>query len=97
MSDSVSRLLPTEYGEVAEYQTFLVFFYIILVFKILAIFLEIVKQTNADIFIMDWERGRLAEYSPLQAVGIKTYSHKDEAPILWRSTFMANELNERQV
>lgn len=44
---------------------------------------------------MDWEKGRLPEYSVLQAVGIKTYNHKDEAPILWRSTFMANELNER--
>jgi hypothetical protein len=65
MADSVSRLLPTEYGEVAEYQTFLVFFYMVLIFKVLAILLEIYKQTSSDIFIMDWEKGRLPEYSVL--------------------------------
>jgi hypothetical protein len=64
-------------------------------FKIVAVIIGIYKQTSASIFIMDWEKGRLPEYSVLQAVGIKTYNHKSVAPILWRSTFMANELNER--
>jgi hypothetical protein len=47
MADSVSLLLPTEYGDVPEYNTFLFFFYTVLIFKLFAVLLEIYKQTSS--------------------------------------------------
>jgi hypothetical protein len=55
--------------------------------KILSIIYKIAfEQSNFDVFLIDWERPKLA-YSNGSRVGANA----------WRSLFLANELNELQV
>ena len=87
-SDAAEVLLPTldpVDSEWSAYEVFQIFFFAILGCKTIAVILKIVEQSSADIFIMDWEKER-------------KIAQEDDTPsvVAWRSTFIANELNELQ-
>ena len=56
MQDNAYILLPQRNIDNSTYEIFFVFLVIITVTKGLAILLNIFDQSNADIFVMDWER-----------------------------------------
>jgi hypothetical protein len=92
-AESATVLLPSAFQDDSIYPIFTGFFIAIWVSKTIVVLMKIRDQANVDIFILDWERSRLPEYSPLNAVGLRP-PQEDNAPIFWRSCFVANELNE---
>ena len=78
-------LLPSTEETNSLYTTFFIVFVIILAFKTLAVLFKIIEQANADVILMDWEKPRK----------IATEDTEDTV-VAWRSSFIANELNEIQ-
>ena len=60
--------------------------YAAVVMKFFQIVYKIQEQTNADIFVIDWEKSK----------GVLEKSQKKASVSMWRSTFIANEFNEMQ-
>lgn len=86
--DNAYILLPTinPVGDmISSYDIFFGFYVVTLATKTLAILLRIIEQSSVDIFIMDWEKPKLV-----------AAEDKEPSVIAWRSTFVANELNELQ-
>ena len=68
MATEVTMLLPAENSKHDSsdlYHTFKVLFFAVLVTKTISMLCKIINQATADIFIMDWEKFRQPEYSPL--------------------------------
>lgn len=64
---------------------------LLIVFQIVSVCSELVKQCSVDLFFVDWERskGKLSS---------KTSDSQDLAPVsIWRSIFMTNEWSDLQV
>jgi meckelin len=77
---SVDYLLPENY----VYLTATL--YVAVVMKAFVVFFYIYEQTNADLFVIDWERSK----------GVLKNTEKEVSVSMWRSTFIANEFNEMQ-
>ena len=91
MQKNAKLLLPSFSGFNEPYEFFHIFFLVILATKTIAVFMKIVIQSKADIFIMDWEK-------PKQGMSADGRSKSGIAgTVAWRSIFVANEINELQV
>lgn len=64
-------------------------FGLVLAFRFLAIVMAIFEQTSVDIFLIDWEQ------QPDPTLQKPAVLQKDNV-VVWRSVFVANELNELQ-
>ena len=99
MATGVRLLLPSMEFDEAEYRRFLIFFYMTLALKTIAVILQIIEQSRADVFIMDWETltgaGNDNRKKQSNSEEFDVYG-EDSGPIAWRSIFVANELNELQ-
>ena len=78
---SVEYLLPEDYRYITGT------LYAATAMKACVVAYRIFEQTNADIFVIDWERSKGA---------LKT-TDKEVSVSMWRSTFIANEFNEMQL
>ena len=104
MAEEATVLMPsTQEGKDVMYSYFSFLFYMTLATKTLAVVLKIYEQSNADVFVMDWESeagGGAADREADNArqdepEGDIGYGH-DSGAIAWRSIFVANEFNELQ-
>lgn len=85
MQDNALLLMPSTEEINSLYAMFFVVFLVILVFKTLAVLYKIIEQANADVILMDWEKPRRV-----------ALEDSEETVVAWRSSFIANELNEIQ-
>lgn len=85
MQTNAHLLLPSINIYSGAYEAFKVVFFITLATKTIAMIMRIIDQSNADIFLMDWEVPRKV-----------SNEDTEESVVAWRFTFMANELDELQ-
>lgn len=82
-------LLPSIDDWGTSYLVFDTIFGLVLAFRLISMVLSIIKQTSVDIFLIDWEP------APDPMVLKPQVLPKDNICV-WRSVFVANELNELQ-
>lgn len=83
LQDNAYLLLPST--EENFYEIFHIIFVVTLSCKTAAVLYRVCEQSNADVILMDWEKPRKI-----------SAEDKEEAVVAWRSTFVANEVNEVQ-
>lgn len=82
-------LLPSIDDWGTSYLVFDTIFGLVLAFRFISIIMSIFEQSNIDIFLIDWEP------APDATIQKPSVLPKDNI-VVWRSVFVANELNELQ-
>ena len=83
MSDNVTLLMPSNHESANVYNIFTGFLFVLLVFKTVYILFAVIKQSTADVILIDWEPEKKVQRTD-----------DDKSVVAWRSIFIANEFNE---
>jgi meckelin len=89
LSSAAFVLLPSIDDWGTAYLVFDTVFGLVLAFRFLAIVMAIFEQSSVDIFLIDWEQ------QPAPHL-VKPSPYPKDNIVVWRSVFVANELNELQ-